>query len=108
MATITPEDRNLWDRLRDIIATGSEREALEALAEHREGGARLMGDNQTCLHCRFRDNDRETHYEGFAACRRFPPQNKHNDGLQMVWPMVGRFGWCGEWQPRILGEPEAA
>lgn len=35
---ITTEDRNLWDRLRDIIATGSEREALEALAEHREKG----------------------------------------------------------------------
>lgn len=35
----TPADRALLDRLRTILATGTEAQALEAIAEHREGTA---------------------------------------------------------------------
>lgn len=37
MATVTSADHDLLDRLRDILARGSQAEALAALAEHREG-----------------------------------------------------------------------
>lgn len=36
---ITREDRDLLARLRDILAQGTEAQALEAIAEHREGRA---------------------------------------------------------------------
>jgi hypothetical protein len=37
-ARVTTTDRELLDRLRDILAHGTEAEALAALAEHREKG----------------------------------------------------------------------
>ncbi len=38
MGTVTREDRALLERLRDLLVWGSEAEALEALADHREQG----------------------------------------------------------------------
>lgn len=38
MAAVTTADHELLDRLRDILANGTQAEALEALAEHREKG----------------------------------------------------------------------
>ena len=55
--------------------------------------------DERCQTCRFRENGRETHYEAYAPCRRFPPANEVKNGLQMKWPMVSRGAWCGEYQP---------
>lgn len=79
-----------WSRARRKAST------IAALRARGGWGVR----DQQCSNCRFREDRSETNWEQYAPCKRYPPTNQKSNGLQVVWPMVPRGEWCGEWQAR--------